>query len=324
MSNINITDIFTKFNIKKATRRGNEINFCCPFHDDMSPSASMNVDTKLFKCFGCGAKGNIIHFISRLSGKDYKAVLEEYGSEDSDEDYNESLERIRKVVNKEDDIKCDLSIYKEFFKLMPMITQVKSNELDYLINERGLTRETLDKHGVKFILRDKLASFVKKYSEKELKDSKLFKENKSFISYNHNILFPLFVDNNIVGFQLRTIDSSKMRYLNINKVIFYNANEIINSNEIIICEGVIDCLTLQQIGKSAIGLLGAMSFSPEWVCYFMNKDVTILLDNDEAGKRASLKIKEILEENDIVPKLRKINSKYGDINEWYVKEKLKH
>lgn len=48
--------------------KGNELICSCPFHDDRTPSFNANLETGLFNCFGCGAKGNAITFISKIEG----------------------------------------------------------------------------------------------------------------------------------------------------------------------------------------------------------------------------------------------------------------
>lgn len=46
--------------------RRNELICCCPFHDDYNPSFNANLENGLYKCFGCGAKGNIITFVAEM------------------------------------------------------------------------------------------------------------------------------------------------------------------------------------------------------------------------------------------------------------------
>lgn len=46
--------------------RGNELICSCPFHDDRTPSFNVNLDTGLYNCFGCGAKGNATTFVANM------------------------------------------------------------------------------------------------------------------------------------------------------------------------------------------------------------------------------------------------------------------
>lgn len=45
---------------------GNELICLCPFHDEDTSSFNANLETGVYHCFGCGAKGNIITFVARI------------------------------------------------------------------------------------------------------------------------------------------------------------------------------------------------------------------------------------------------------------------
>jgi DNA primase len=55
--------------------RGDEIVVSCPFHEDTNPSFSVNLKTGLFKCFGCGAQGDVFAFYQKRHGCDFKEAL---------------------------------------------------------------------------------------------------------------------------------------------------------------------------------------------------------------------------------------------------------
>ena len=48
----------------------------CPFHEERSPSFSVNAGKKLYYCFGCGAKGDIIEFVRQTEAVDYVGAIE--------------------------------------------------------------------------------------------------------------------------------------------------------------------------------------------------------------------------------------------------------
>lgn len=51
----------------------------CPFHDDQSPSFSVNIESGLFRCFSCNAKGDIFGFYQKVKGVDFSTALKEIG-----------------------------------------------------------------------------------------------------------------------------------------------------------------------------------------------------------------------------------------------------
>ncbi len=68
-SRVSIKDVLTQYGLmqgatEKPTKRGMELRIRCPFHEDKTPSLSLNVDTGRFHCFGCNAKGgDILDFV---------------------------------------------------------------------------------------------------------------------------------------------------------------------------------------------------------------------------------------------------------------------
>ena len=62
-------------------RSGTSFSACCPFHADKTPSFRVYPDSKRFKCFGCGARGDAFEFVQRFDGKDFKTVVRELAAE---------------------------------------------------------------------------------------------------------------------------------------------------------------------------------------------------------------------------------------------------
>lgn len=58
---------------------GKEWKACCPFHEDKHPSFSVNEESGVFYCFGCGAKGDVFDFLMKWSGKDFWEVCRHLG-----------------------------------------------------------------------------------------------------------------------------------------------------------------------------------------------------------------------------------------------------
>ena len=60
---------------------GNEVKIKCPFHDEKTASMCIDLEKGLFKCFGCGASGNIYQFYAKFRGydtkRDYKTIKSE-------------------------------------------------------------------------------------------------------------------------------------------------------------------------------------------------------------------------------------------------------
>ena len=57
-------------------KRGNNYTACCPFHQEKTPSFSVNQDRQFYYCFGCGAGGNAIGFVMNFEQSEFPQALE--------------------------------------------------------------------------------------------------------------------------------------------------------------------------------------------------------------------------------------------------------
>jgi hypothetical protein len=51
-----------------ATGAGKDRAVLCPFHEEQKPSCKIELERKIFHCFGCGTKGNVLEFVARIEG----------------------------------------------------------------------------------------------------------------------------------------------------------------------------------------------------------------------------------------------------------------
>lgn len=66
-------------NYVQLKKSGKRYIACCPFHDDRNPSFSLDPDNGLFYCFGCGTGGDIIRFLERIEGLDFRGAFRRLG-----------------------------------------------------------------------------------------------------------------------------------------------------------------------------------------------------------------------------------------------------
>ena len=66
-TSVDIVDVISEY--LPLTGRGRNFFGVCPFHDDHSPSMSVNRERQIYKCFSCGAGGNVFTFI-----RDYENI----------------------------------------------------------------------------------------------------------------------------------------------------------------------------------------------------------------------------------------------------------
>ena len=57
--------------------KGNQLSCCCPFHQETEASFGINLETGLYNCFSCSAKGNIVKFVSKMKDISILQALDE-------------------------------------------------------------------------------------------------------------------------------------------------------------------------------------------------------------------------------------------------------
>ena len=78
LDRVDIVEVIDRrVSLKKA---GRNYSACCPFHNEKTPSFSVNPDKQFYYCFGCGAGGNSIGFIMDYENLDFPSAVESLAS----------------------------------------------------------------------------------------------------------------------------------------------------------------------------------------------------------------------------------------------------
>lgn len=310
------------------TQKGKNFFAVCPFHDDHSPSMSISKEKQIFKCFVCGHTGNSISFV-----QDYLGIS-----------FVEALEVLAKNVHI--DLKLDKkenvnSPYKDMYSLYNIALSYYKNNLNskegeearkYLEN-RKLDKDTINYFDIGLSLSGGLSEGLsKKYSENLLEEAGLSNNGKDV--FINRIMFTI-KDNegNPAGFSGRKYDDSDApKYVNSKETPifkkggilynYYNAkNDIKKKKEIIISEGFMEVIRCHTIGIDNVVALMGTSFTKDHLAVIKKDkvDVVLNLDQDEAGKIATIQIGKLLMKEGISPTVI-IFSKYKDADELIVYE----
>ena len=298
----------------------------CPFHDDHSPSMSVSREKQIYRCFTCGASGNVLTFVMNYENIGFVDALKKLGDK----------------VGIHLDIKSSQkdSKYSEFYDIYKLSTNFYKNNLnsplgeearEYL-NSRKITENMIKTFDIGLSLNDSLSKMlVKKYDSKKLIDIGLSHEYNGKIAdlFLNRIMFPIKdLFGNVVAYSGRKYDNSDApKYINTKEtVIFKKGNvlynyfgaleEIRRKKEIIICEGFMEVIRLYSIGvKNVVALMGT-SFTNDQleVIKKLNVNVVLNLDNDNPGKLAAFQIGETLSKNGINPSVI-VFDRYKDTDE---------
>ena len=310
------------------TQKGKNFFAVCPFHDDHSPSMSISKEKQIFKCFVCGHTGNSISFV-----QDYLGIS-----------FVEALEVLAK--NAHIDLKLDKkenvnSPYKDMYSLYNIALSYYKNNLNSkegeearkYLEKRKLDKDTINYFDIGLSLSGGLSEGLsKKYSENLLEEAGLSNNGKDV--FINRIMFTI-KDNegNPAGFSGRKYDDSDApKYVNSKETPifkkggilynYYNAkNDIKKKKEIIISEGFMEVIRCHTIGIDNVVALMGTSFTKDHLAVIKKDkvDVVLNLDQDEAGKIATIQIGKLLMKEGISPTVI-IFSKYKDADELIVYE----
>ncbi len=304
-----IVDVISQYvNLKRSGR-----NFfgLCPFHKEKSPSFSVSPDKQIFHCFGCGAGGNVIHFISKIENADFKEAIGilanragiELPTLNNYEDNKTAL--LKSKVYEINQIAAEF-YHQNLYKPTSKIGQ------EY-IKKRKLDNRTLKSFLIGYSGNfDELYRILKQkgFTEEEILASSLVnkKDDGKYIDrFRKRVMFPIQdTRNKVIAFGGRVTDDSKPKYINSPENIVYSKGRHLfglnvakrgELKNIIIVEGYMDAISLYQRGiTNVVASLGtALTEAQGRLLRRYSERVTIGYDSDGAGQAATLRGLEILQ-----------------------------
>ncbi len=329
-----IVDVVSEY--VKLKKKGSTHFGLCPFHNEKSPSFSVNGQRQIFHCFGCGEGGNVYSFIMKYENYTFPEAIrflaERAGVELPKTEYTNE-EKMRNNLRM-----TLLEINKEaatyFYRMLR--SEKGAMGYQYLIN-RGLTDDTIVKFGLGYAdnYKDSLYVYLKSkgYSDDVLRESGLFtfSERGVYDKFINRVMFPIMdVNNKVIGFGGRVMGQGEPKYLNSPETVLFDKSRNLygmnyartsRKDSLIICEGYMDVIALHQAGfQNAVASLGTAFTSRQ--CLLMRRytdHVYLTYDSDGAGVKAALRAIPMLKESGLSAKV--VNMKpYKDPDEFIKNE----
>lgn len=248
-------------------RRGRNLVGLCPFHGEKTPSFNIYTENGSFYCFGCGVGGDIITFVMKIENLDYmeavKFLAQRAGMSMPEDDYDDSLGRLRTRI-----YEANREAARFFYS--KLMSKEGADGLGYL-RGRGLADSTIRHFGLgfapdeRFALGDHLRS--KGFTEAEMTAANLVFKSKSgrgvLDRFYNRVMFPIIdVRGNVIAFGGRIMTDQKPKYLNTSDTLVFNKSQNLfslnnaknsKSDQLILCEGYMDVISLNQAGFTKIG-----------------------------------------------------------------------
>lgn len=292
------------------TKKGKNYFGVCPFHADTNPSMSVSREKQIYKCFSCGASGNVFNFVMDYEQVDFKEALSILAKR-----AGITIGNFKPTKEKK---------YEKYYKMYDLAVKFYQNNLnseegvkakEYLAS-RKIDEDLIKRFKIGLSLRkkDTLTKILlkKDYTLKELEDYGLGNGHNDL--YINRIMFPLF-DNNgdPVGFSGRIYNGSHdSKYINTKETNIFKKGELLyNYHEakesvrekkyLIVVEGFMDVIRLASVGIDNVVALMGTALTKEQITLLkrLSNNIYLCLDGDKAGQKGIYQNGLLLEQENV-------------------------
>ncbi len=325
-SRIDILDLASEAGVK-LRRSGRSYTGFCPFHDNKrTPAFVVWPESGTWRCFGeCNEGGDIFKFVMKKEGIDFKEALQRLAEragvtlerlQPERPEQREEYERLRRLL--EDAV--------QFYRHHLLNTPAGKSALDYLLEKRKLTLQTIETWGLGYApqgYETALNHFTSKgYSEQDLTDAGLVsviedegRPRRVFDRFRHRIMIPIRDENGrMAGFGARIHPddpkpdpagqrgASQAKFINTSETPIFSKGRLLYGldqarkpiravDQAVIVEGYLDVIAVHQAGfENVISPMGtALTEDQLRLLKRFTRKIVLALDPDAAGQKAVLR-----------------------------------
>lgn len=288
----------------------------CPFHSEKTPSFTVNEELGLYKCFGCGAGGDVISFLMEIEGIDFREALERL----ADKLGIKLVSRKRDGGDDRQKMFEVLDLAAKYYHWI-LTESTAGEEARKYLEERKINKKLIDTFEIGFAMSswDSLINYLVKkkgYSEDLLERVGLVSRKSAggvYDKFRGRIMFPLQdAGGKVVGFSGRILPSlvkeNEPKYMNSPETElyhkgrmlygFYQAKQAIREKKrVVLVEGQMDLVSSYGAGVAETVAVGGTALTEEQVEMLARlvEKIYFSLDADEAGYAAMKRSVEIAE-----------------------------
>lgn len=310
-----VSDIVTIVSSRVVLKRaGTYLKGLCPFHSEKTPSFTVNESLQRFRCFGCGASGDVLDFIQKYDGltlyESLKYLADQAGI---------TLSTVRRTP--EDELKEQvvevLSLSARYFNYLLTEHEIGEAARSY-VKERQISQSSIKQFQLGYAPSawDGLLTYLvqkKNYSKKVLQAAGLVVQTKSGRQYDRfrdRLIFPLKnAQGVVVGFSGRLLskEAKEAKYINSPETVVYHKSKMLfgyheakqairQKGEVIVVEGEVDVITSMQAHVNNIVAIKGSALTQDHAKLIdrLAQRVLLALDTDNAGVEATKKALAIL------------------------------
>jgi DNA primase len=291
----------------KLKKQGKNYHACCPFHNEKTPSFTVNEDKQFYHCFGCGAHGNAIDFLMNFDRLDFVESIEELATMHNLEIPYESGSGITQIERHQRQSLYQLMENLAEFYVRALKDKSSASAKEYL-NKRGLSDAIIDDFGIGFAPAG-WDNVLKRFGQNAdnrttLSEAGMLVTNdqgRSYDRFRQRIMFPIRDKRGrVIAFGGRVIGDELPKYLNSPETeIFHKGRQLYGLYEaqqknpqltkLLVVEGYMDVVALAQFDINyAVASLGTSTTAEHIQLMFRHTDnIICCYDGDNAGREAA-------------------------------------
>lgn len=305
----------------RIQKKGSNYMGLCPFHNEKSPSFSVSGSKQIYHCFGCGAGGNVFTFLMNYENFTFQEAIKELAAR-ANVDLPE-MEYSAEHKKEADKKAVLLEINKEAAKYFYYQLRQESGKIGYrYLAGRELSDETIKKFGLGFANKtsNDLTLYLRQkgYTDEQIIQAGLATADERYGVHDkfwNRVIFPIMdINHRAIGFGGRVMGDGNPKYLNSPETPVFdksrnlyglNLARTARKNNIILCEGYMDVISLHQAGfGQAVASLGtAFTAGQANLLRRYTENVLLAYDSDGAGTSAALRAIGILREVGLTGKI---------------------
>ena len=315
-------------NYLQLEQKGRSFWACCPFHNEKTPSFSINNEEGFYHCFGCKESGDVIKFVEKMENVDFmdaiKILADRVGMEIPEFQNSDKRKKDQKL--KERVLLALDYAYKHYQE--NLYNKDAKVAQDY-IKLRKLTRRELEDFKIGYSkgwteIVDYLKS--KGFTEEEMLAAGICakKNNRVYDVIANRLVFPIFNSfNECIGFSARALEQTDFaKYLNTAETIVFQKGRVVFGvqflkalkqqhllDKIILVEGQMDVVAMHKGGfKSTVACMGT-ALTKDHVTELKRycDNIYLCFDGDGAGTKATLRAIDMFRNENVNLKVVKLS-----------------
>ena len=299
----------------QLVKKGRNFSGLCPFHDEKTPSFSVNPDRQFYHCFGCGVGGDVFKFVQEIDRVTFAEAVQ-FLAERAGIALSERSGPSREAAAAEDELYRANDLAQKYFHHLLLNDEVGAGARTYL-QTRGLTGETIARFGVGYAppAWDALLKVAGRrgLSPQILERAGLALPRSTgsghYDRFRDRIAFPIAnLSNRTIAFGARALQPDQNpKYLNSPETSIYHKGRVLyglsiardairRQDSVLVVEGYTDLISLVQAGIQHVVATAGTALTEDH-CRLLARfarQVVLLFDGDAAGSTAAMRALEVL------------------------------